>query len=798
MTKILSSLLVSFLLFSFSTYAQNSIVVQSKPREYMAVRWTGDLDKDPSLQNVLNRIEKDTGEKFAASDFIQIENRDMATLHFNMWVQTAGGVLVRSGAVRTWSSLDKGETIQVEAVLAKSEAVKALKSRLASLGATAKINSKTKSKIHALVLKSIEENAKQSGNNDTQISSQKAKTYWSEKGELIQEIKVRGRRGTHTIVVSVEKLIVIESKYEEFPQSDQTNNGDEFSLYSQVYPIYEETDKGAGSGNLLNRQFTELKYLKNTVKNGNRDPFPSLRTRRYLEPLYDPVKGDTEEGRAKGYWSIPWVMREANRLIGELSDRENNFNNGVRLEGRYATINIHPAIFQKHKDIRTPLSYSTRLKFDWTTTKVGDEEVYEMLLLTGLMGRPITSPGDAYARPARRLLDHNPLEYLDDGFDELQVYYSINRLMDALHGMGFTDPELSTRPFHAFLYDPDITMRDNAYYVNDTINFTTYSPKAQNYARDNSTIWHELGHGVMDRLMGDLISLADTGGLSEGMADFVAAIVVADVTGGTPFPGSDDFRIVNKTGFHLTNESHDDGEAYGGAMKDLLDQAMVKWGRDGIHKVADLTLQSMRLTRNHPALTAENWFAHMFFADSLGQTGVREKGELTPMIVSALNGRNFGLDGSEPAKFDLLLETDKGLTPVSDANEGSRRNPVKVAIKDGQSVNKTIRISLASSKAYAFNYPVKVRVQLNGGPLQGAVRWVNEEKQPFELTLNSDQDVAVVPLGITSGCDFSNRDDGSCSDFAYVQIFDGKTTSREYPVAKKRFYVHVTPESAQK
>jgi len=77
--------------------------------------------------------------------------------------------------------------------------------------------------------------------------------------------------------------------------------------------------------------------------------------------------------------------------------------------------------------------------------------------------------------------------------------------------MGFTDPELSTRPFHAFLFNPDISYRDNAFYTDDTINFTTYSPAEPNMARDNSTIWHELGHGVMDRLMGDEIQLADNG-----------------------------------------------------------------------------------------------------------------------------------------------------------------------------------------------------------------------------------------------------------------------------------------------
>jgi hypothetical protein len=79
------------------------------------------------------------------------------------------------------------------------------------------------------------------------------------------------------------------------------------------------------------------------------------------------------------------------------------------------------------------------------------------------------------ARPARRLKNHDPVSYINDGFDELQVYWAINQMFDSLRPMGFTDPELSTRRFNGFLYDPDISMKDNAYYTDDTINFTTHA-----------------------------------------------------------------------------------------------------------------------------------------------------------------------------------------------------------------------------------------------------------------------------------------------------------------------------------
>jgi len=57
------------------------------------------------------------------------------------------------------------------------------------------------------------------------------------------------------------------------------------------------------------------------------------------------------------------------------------------------------------------------------------------------------------------LPNHDPVGYINDGYDEVQVYWSIDTLFESLHAMGFEDPELSTRPFNAFLYDPDIESR---------------------------------------------------------------------------------------------------------------------------------------------------------------------------------------------------------------------------------------------------------------------------------------------------------------------------------------------------
>jgi len=86
-----------------------------------------------------------------------------------------------------------------------------------------------------------------------------------------------------------------------------------------------------------------------------------------------------------------------------------------------------------------------------------------MIPTAALLGRPlILTKTRTIARPAAcQIMIQSVI--LNDGYDEVQVYWSIDTLFESLHAMGFEDPELSTRPFNAFLYDPDIESRDNAF-----------------------------------------------------------------------------------------------------------------------------------------------------------------------------------------------------------------------------------------------------------------------------------------------------------------------------------------------
>lgn len=729
--------------------------------------FAGDRNLSDNLNVILIELNQQSGLKLTPEHFTLVEERDLATSHFKTYAQIVNGIPVKGALIRTWSNIPSRIVIHAEATI-DNGALNAMRTKI--LNQNGLPHRALRTHLSRLDNMKFIRQIVLNHRDDRKIGQIKWSDEWSDTS-LNRIIEIKGKRGTHRIVVSHFTKKVIAASYSEFPQVE---------LQANVYPIYEETEKHVAQ----NRIRAALTHILPQRRATNGDPYLPLRSQRYLENMIDDVRGSTPEGRAEGYWSPNLLLSTAKALFAALPQIPNVFENYLYLDGEFATINLHPDAVSQIKGIEFNPESSGQLSLIWKPVIVNNEETYELIPTSAYHGRPLLSQNDALIRPARRLPDHNVATYINDGFDDVQVYYAINKLMLSLHAMGFNDPELSTRPFHAFLYDPDISMRDNAYYVDDTINFTTYSPESQNYARDNSTIWHELGHGVMDRLMGSA-QLSGNGGLAEGMADFIAQLVVHDVTNSTPFDGSDSFRIVNQTSFDMTNESHDDGEAYGGAMNDMLLKAIAQWGRNGLIKITDLTLEAMRLARNHPGLTANAWFERMLLADSLGREGIRAPGELAAFINTALQSRNFRMDKGPVAKFTIK----NGNEELTSSSPGSRYNAIPVTLKPDQEQQYTLTMQATPSEFFQFKYPLKIKVGLNGGPLEGAIKWKNENLAPFELTLNGPKDMAQVTLTAQPGCDFVNREDGSCSDYAYIQVYNNGDA---LPFAKKRFYLRVT------
>lgn len=731
-----------------------------------------------TLSSMLEKASQDTGVTFEASDFMKIEERELATAKFEMFVQTNSQIPVAKTAVRVWSDLKTGELILAEMHLSeeaeRNEKILAAKFQKARFTPAA-IKSKTLTNaINAVVAKEVATHA-----TDAKILGIKSRDQW-QGSDLVRVVEVRGRRGVHTVTVSLLQNRVVSKEYQEFPQAERHH-----SLQAHVYPIYEEAE---GTGELQKYEVRELKYIDTEVKDGGERPLGDFTGLKFPESRYHPLLAETELGEAYGLWSEYSLRKkiEASTLSFPSVDNTKQ----VLLQGKYVTIQLHPAAKESFAGINFELKPSTHHMLSWTQ---GADGSYEALPLPGFLGKKIESQEELLTRLPVRLQSNDPVAYINSGVDEVQVYYAVTALMEDLTSMGFTDPGLSETPFHAFLFDPDIGMKDNAYYTDNTINFTTYTAGSANLARDNATIWHELGHAVMDRIMGPHLAFAGGGGyggLSEGMADFVALLVVEAQTNGQTFAGKQNFRIMNNTGFYLTNEFHDEGEAYGGAMRDMLRIVVAEKGRQGLHAFTDLTLEAMRLTRNHPALTARGWFEHMIVADELGSS-VRAPGEFATVINDALTSRNFSYASTfKPAEMAVTFDE----TVLTDKSPASREKPLTPCGDETGSVKYDLKLKVSEGDAQFIKFPAIVKVEYKAGALQGAIRWEGEESNPTVYELATPDQELTIPLKASMECDTVNQPDGSCKDYAYVQVFNQGDSK---PRAKKRFYLKLNKASCQ-
>jgi hypothetical protein len=748
----------------------------SQAHAYEAKITKGQLE--PSLDKLLEKARLETGADFQKADFQKIEERNLATSKFTMYVQTNSMVPVSQTAIRIWSDLETNELILAEMHL--NEDAQKQKNELKNKYLRGKFSpGAMKSKSLANAVSTLVSNEVAKHPTDSKVLGMKFKDQW-DNGDLVREVEVRGRRGVHHITISLLKNKVTNSSYTEFPQSEY------LTVKANVFPIYEEAE---GTGERLPYEQRELNFIHSHIHDGGEDPMSGLGNLKFPESRYYPILAGTPVGEIYGLWSESYLRSKVEGVVNSLPKKKNDFESGMLLSGKYATINLHPDVKESFKDIAFALRPTTNHMIKWTNAS-GE---WEAKPVSGFAGKVINSAEELENRIPFRHPENDPTYYINSGVDEVQVYYAVTVLMESLVAMGFTDQELSEKPFHAFLYDPDIGMRDNAYYYDNTINFTTYNPGSPNMARDNPTIWHELGHAIMDRIMGEHLGFAGTkggyGGLSEGMADFVASIVVEDVTGGQTFPGKDHFRIINQTGFDLTNEYHDEGEAYGGAMNDMLLTVIETEGKAGLYAFADLTLEAMRLTRNHPALTAAGWFEHMLYADELG-SAVRAPGKYKNVITDSLVARNFSFSKEFKPASMLVMNGDQ---EVTSASPGSRDNPISGCGKDGK-LSYDLSLKLTAGDANFITFPATVKVEYQKGALQGAVKWDGEVNNPEVYVVNSEEEVLTLPIRAGLECDYVNQPDGSCKDYAYLQIYKNGVSK---PVAKKRFYLKINKDSCQ-
>jgi hypothetical protein len=72
---------------------------------------------------------------------------------------------------------------------------------------------------------------------------------------------------------------------------------------------------------------------------------------------------------------------------------------------------------------------------------------------------------------------------------------------------------------------------------------------------------------------------------------------------------------------------------------------------------------------------------------------------------------------------------------------------------------------------------------------------MGEETNPEIYTINSAEELLNVPVRASMNCETINQPDGSCKDYAYVQIWN---QGSEKPIAKKRFYLKLNKAECSK
>ncbi|MBF0442419.1 MAG: hypothetical protein HQK54_10985 [Oligoflexales bacterium] len=448
---------------------------------------------------------------------------------------------------------------------------------------------------------------------------------------------------------------------------------------------------------------------------------------------------------------------------------------GVHLGGRYVNVTIHPEAFNN-------------LSFSFDKLEAPFRHYYGFYPYWGkpILDSDLTSVSSDRAYMSYDGADiHSFTDYINSGFDEIQVYYAVGRFMENLTKMGLGRNAGEIKQFTAYLFDPSISMRNNAFYLAGSINLTTYSKGQPNKARDNMTIWHELGHGIHSRLM----PIHENRELGEGIGDFLAKLVeyvqIHDGLVSQDYPGRENARIYNDMLFNTSNEFHDGGESYGGHLSDILEQSLaaessIGMKREVLTKVGDLVLDALRFCGNQKAKTAEKWLSCLLDSDAKSSYATpafgRADGEFRDVILETAKARNLYQDGGSN-QFLLTYDGKK----VGNGEPGDRYNPILVT--DSQNTYR-VAVNIKSGTKSAWQYPMKLEVTFDGGPLQGSANW-KDESQGYVYTITNDVSGAV-DLTAFNSCSAKNEEYG-CSDYAYFKLID----SRGKVVAKNRFYVKI-------
>lgn len=737
--------------------------------ELQKIRWTGKDRSISSIDEVLAQLSSQLNIPLKLADFRLNEKRDLQGMGFSYYQQMVDGVPVRNAGVRIWQNPKTNQLIQMIAYISNpaTKEMKQARSRYQSTLLESSLSDLNFENVKKIV-----------GSDLKQIKNFRAIRQWNN-DKVVLVLNVFGKDRSVEYHLDPHSLVVQYRQIRMYPQTEtkppRNNLEGEYSVQAHVFKVNEEIELpwGRGASGAV-PETVQLKYLKKKNRGSVQDWTIQLPQREFNSKKEDAIKASTPEGRAEGFWSAQSIKEMIDTATLLIPERSNEIHAGGYLDGRYVQVLINSDAFKKFNIHNFSPFYSTSVSQSWAPAAEG----WNLKINAASFGRPFFSASDLLLRQAPYETNRDTNALINEGFDEMQVYWSVTKWFETMQDAGFNDPELSTRPMQAFLFDPDIESQNNAFYNQDTINFTTYTNDSINEARNLITIWHELGHGLMDRLQGS--SGFDNGGLSEGIADFAAEMVIRGYYKDKVPAAIAQRRIVNQTGFQLTSEFHDDGEAYGGSLKDVMDMKIAKDGFVGYSKTCDLVLDAMRLTRQSPNLSLQDWYEALLLSDENGKPGLRESNEFSKILETAFAKRNYVYLQAPPAKMSLYY----GDIEITDSSKGSRYSPIKLELVSGATENFLLRLDVKVASDI-YTYPLKVVVSYKEtNALQGAAKYKDEEDQVYSL--KSASDVLEIPITVLSGCDAINTSQNSCKDFANIQVFSAGSNES---FAKKRFYI---------
>ncbi len=726
-----------------------------------------------SYDNILARLNAGAGTTFTMADFALAENFAFGSMRVQTWMQMREGKPVQGTAMRVWLT-PQGGFIVAEGHFEKPSNKHNVPLIMATvrryldpsyLDASAPLLAQ-RSRVAAAI----------EHHHDPVASGFTHKDVWADY-DFQRVFTGVGKRGTHEVRFSHRHQRVVARDYRVFERAGV--EGELEPIAAKGYRLFERHwYRPAG---VLPSEDLTLKYIKTQTVAMAEDPFGALTANPWAFADNLEARQQMNLDPAAATWSFAQLQAQLEAAARATVKSANGFDSpqGLVLDGRYVNVTVHNEARGKVAEPGFPWLFSEELAVRQAPTPRGPA----IVLATNLRAAPFRAAAELLENPVR--VEDNKFETLiPRPADQIQVYWAVTEMMDQLRALGFTDPEISTRKFTAILYNPDPFFADNAFYVSDTINFTSYTAGSSNFARDNTVIWHELGHGIVDRMGGPFLTLAKYRGFGEGMADFLAELVLQASSFQRDFPGRTSQRIYNRTPFNLSGQEHDDGEAFGGVMKDLLDLAITRWGRAGLEKTADLTLEAIRFVRNHPGLNEQEWIEKLRFVDQR-PSPKRAAGGFADLITQALAGRNFAVDPTRQASAVLLID---GSEPRR--GEATSDNPLPTTLGTPRSLQ--LGLKLTDGESYRFNYPVRVVLRSNRGPT-GPVDWINEDAGPQIVTLNGPEDEVKFETGTTGQCDELNQGLG-CREGLTIDVFPAGAGLR--PLLRKRIFVQVMPAAS--